>query len=89
MRKTSVNEIIGSKSKISIIMDESTTLSKKSTLIIYVRECLANYRMDYRVNLFMDLIELQSAMANGIFQALLDCLQLYGMKKNLSKAPTW
>jgi hypothetical protein len=44
MRKTLVNEII--RSKISIIMDVQTTLNKKSTLTIYVRVCLANYRMD-------------------------------------------
>jgi hypothetical protein len=88
MRKSSVKEIIKSKSKISIIMDESTTLSKKSTLIMYVRVCFANYGIDYPVNLFLDLIELQSAMANGIFQALLDCLQLYSMKKPF-QAPTW
>jgi hypothetical protein len=29
---------------------------------------------------FFYLIELQSATANEIFQVLLDCLQLYGMK---------
>jgi hypothetical protein len=39
--------------------------------------------MDYPVNLFLDLIELQSDMENWIFQALLDCLQEYGMKKKL------
>jgi hypothetical protein len=38
--------------------------------------------MDYPVSFFffLDLMELQSATANGIFQALLDCLQLYGTK---------
>jgi DNA-directed RNA polymerase subunit L len=51
MRKTSVNEIIRSKSKISIIIDESMTFSKKSTLIIYVRLCLSNCGMDYPFNL--------------------------------------
>jgi hypothetical protein len=68
MRKTLLNEIIRSKSTISIIMDDSTTLSKKSTLIIYVRVCLANYRMHYPVNIFfLDLIELQSATPMEIF----------------------
>jgi hypothetical protein len=81
IRKILVNKLIRSKSKISIIIDKLTTLSKKSALIIYVRVCLANYGMDYPVNLFLDLIELQSAMANGIFQTLFHCLQLYGMKK--------
>jgi hypothetical protein len=69
-------------------MDESTTLSKKSTLIIYVRVCLANYGMDYTVNLFLDLTEPQIATANGVFQALLDCLQLSGMK-TIFLALTW
>jgi hypothetical protein len=50
MRKTLVNEIIRSKSNTSVIMDKTTTLSKKSTLIINVRACLANYGMDYPVN---------------------------------------
>jgi hypothetical protein len=81
MRRTLVKKIIRSKSKISIIINESMTLSKKSTLIIYVRVCLANNGTDYPVNLFLDLVELQSSTANGIFQALLDCLQLYGSKK--------
>jgi hypothetical protein len=81
MRKSLVNEIIRSKSKISEIIEESTTLSNKSTMKIYVRLYLANYGMDYPGNLFLDLIELQSDKENGLFQALLDCLQLYDMKK--------
>jgi hypothetical protein len=65
-------------------MDESATLSKKSTLIIYVRVCLANYGMDYPVNLFFFyLIKQQIATTNGVFQASLDfynytaCKQLF------------
>jgi hypothetical protein len=69
-------------------MDESTTLSKKSTLIIFVRVCLANRGMDYPVKLILDLIELQIITTNGVFQASLDCLQLYGMKTTVL-APTW
>jgi hypothetical protein len=44
--------------------------------------------MDYPVSLFLDLIELQIAMANGVFQALLDCIQLYGIKTTFL-VPTW
>jgi hypothetical protein len=41
MRKTSVNEIIRSKSNISIIIDESTTLSEKPKLIDYLRSSMS------------------------------------------------
>lgn len=86
MRKSLVTKIITSMSKISIIIDESTTLSKKSTLIIYIRVCLANHGMSSPVNLYLDLIELQSTNANGIFQALLECLQSYGITKQILRS---
>jgi hypothetical protein len=35
MRNTLVTKMINSKNKISLIIDESTTLSQKSTLIVY------------------------------------------------------
>jgi O-phosphoseryl-tRNA(Cys) synthetase len=44
MRKTLAIEIISSN-----IIDESTTLSEKSTLIIYVCICLVNYGIHYHV----------------------------------------
>jgi hypothetical protein len=39
--------------------------------------------MDYPVNRFLNLIKVQSATANGIFQSLLDCLLLCGMRENI------
>jgi hypothetical protein len=69
MRKALANEIIRSRSKISIIIDESVTHSKKSTLVIYIQVCLANYGMECLVFFYFYLIELQSVLEDGNFQA--------------------
>lgn len=79
MRKNLVNEVIRSKTKIALIIDESTTLSQKSTLIVYIRFLLANSAMDSHVNLFLDLVQLESVNAKGIFTSLLNCLHSYGI----------
>ena len=63
MRKNLTKKIVSSNSKISLTIDESTTLSNVSTLIIYLRTCVANTSMTSPVNLFLDLIELQSVTA--------------------------
>jgi len=63
MRKNLTKKIVSSNSKISLTIDESTTLSNVSTLIIYLRTCVANTFMTSPVNLFLDLIELQSVTA--------------------------
>ena len=59
MRKKLVSEIIKSGSKISILIDESTTISNISSLIIFVRTCLPNHYMNFPVNFFLDLVELK------------------------------
>jgi hypothetical protein len=38
MRNLLLKKIVDSKSKISLIIDESTTVSKKSTLTVFVQE---------------------------------------------------
>ena len=73
MRKNLTKKIVSSNSKISLIIDESTTK------IIYLRTCVANTSMTSPVNLFLDLIELQSVTARGIFNSLLATLLSYGM----------
>jgi len=79
MRKNLTKKIVSSNSKISLIIDESTTLSNVSTLILYLRTCVANTFMTSPVNLFLDLIELQSVTARGIVNSLLATLLSYGM----------
>jgi hypothetical protein len=58
MRNNLVKQIVRSKSRISLIIDESTTLSKKSTLILYIHVFISNCGMSAPVNLFLDLTEL-------------------------------
>lgn len=50
MKKFFVNAIIRSKSKISIIIDKSVTLYKKSIVIINGQVCLADCGLDYPTN---------------------------------------
>jgi len=64
-------EMIKLDSKISLIIDESTTLSNVSALIIYVHTCLAGSGMSSPVNLFLNLVELQNVTAKGILNSLL------------------
>lgn len=85
MRKKLAKEIVRSENKISLIIDESTTLSQKSTLIVYISVCLANSGMNSPVNLFLDLIELDSVTAIGVFTSLLHCLHSYGITEEFLK----
>lgn len=79
MKKNVVKELVQSKSKISLIIDESTTISKKTTLIVYVRCCIEGVGMNSAINLFLDLVELEKVTAEGVFDSLLQCLYSYGM----------
>ncbi|XP_065675728.1 E3 SUMO-protein ligase KIAA1586-like [Hydra vulgaris] len=85
MRKKIITEVIKSKSKISIIIDESTTISQKSTLIVYIQCCVKGSGMNSPINLFLDLVELESVTAKGLFDALRECLHSYGMKDEYLK----
>ena len=85
MRKTVVKEIVQSNSKISLIIDESTTINKKTTLIVYVRCCIEGVAMNSPINLFLDLVELEKVTAEGVFDSLLKCLHSHGMTENCLK----
>jgi hypothetical protein len=79
MRNTFTTNIINSKSKISLITDESTTLGKKSTLILYALVFIPGCELDAPINLFIDLIELDDVTASGIFTLLLRHLNSIGI----------
>ena len=85
MRKKLANEIVRSDNKISLIVDESTTLSQKSTVIVYIRVCLADSGMNSPVNLFLDLVELESVTAQRVFDSLLNCLYSHGITEEFLK----
>jgi hypothetical protein len=66
MKNNVVHKIVSSYSRISLIIDEATTLSQKSTLTLYIRALLSGCGMTAPVNLFIDLIELDDVMVTGI-----------------------
>ena len=65
--------VIDSDTKMSIIIDESTTISKTSALIIYIKVCLPE-----PTTFFLDIIELDDQGAESIFSTLMECLDMYG-----------
>lgn len=76
MKKIICQNIILTKTKISILIDESTTLSKLTTLVVVVRAFIENFPGEpYTFNL--DLIELNTS-AETITKSLLDCLGGHG-----------
>ncbi|KAK9679705.1 hypothetical protein QE152_g39790 [Popillia japonica] len=77
---TAIKSISG---KISILIDVSTTLSDKSTLIVYLK-CETSKDLPPNV-LFLDLIELPNQTADSIFEALLGCLKKYGFDREYLK----
>jgi hypothetical protein len=77
MKKNICKDIISTKKKISVLIDESTTLSKRTVLIVVLRIFFEDIPGDaYTFNL--DLIELSDASAESITKELLRCLNEYG-----------
>ena len=76
MRK---NLIIQSDTKAGLIIDKATALSNKSRLIVYIQFCIPQIGMDGSINLFLDLVELDSVTTRVIFDCMIDCLHSYGM----------
>lgn len=76
MRKQMLNLCIERKCKFSVLLDESTSLSKKSCLIVYIRSILCEG--DEPVTFFLSLVELEGSSACAIKEALLKCLHQAG-----------
>ena len=76
MRKTVCAAILSRNAKFAILMDESTTVSKLSTLIIYIR---TSFDETGPITMFLDLVELNSATASSIVTDLLKSVNSYGI----------
>lgn len=80
MKKNICKNIILTKTKISILIDESTNLSKLTILVVVVRTFIEDFPGEpYTFNL--DLIELLNTSAEIITKSLLDCLGGHGLIK--------
>lgn len=75
MRKKMCKTIIEGEGKFSVLIDESTTISKHSTLIVYLRSSFKNAEP---ITIFLDTVEAEDATASGIKDSLLTCLHSHG-----------
>ena len=76
MRRQLCEKIRGSKNGISLIIDESTSLSKRSCLIIYMRSKITPE--DPPLNVFLDLVELPAQNASTVLNCLMTSLKANG-----------
>ena len=81
MRKKLLLDIIRKKPPVAVLVDESTSNSNKTCLIVYIRCSLDNSLSP--VTFFLDLIELGETTAAGICKALLDCLAQHGLTESM------
>lgn len=81
MKQRIIDSIISNSTPISVSIDESTTVSSKSCLIIYLRCC--PLPGGEPVNLFLDLVELANADAVGICAALMKSLSAHGFSDEI------
>uniref|UniRef100_A0A3B4WK65 DUF4371 domain-containing protein n=1 Tax=Seriola lalandi dorsalis TaxID=1841481 RepID=A0A3B4WK65_SERLL len=77
-RKKFVGTIVSSSSKLSVLIDEATSLSHKSAMIVYVKASIDGATPEF---MFLDLVELESQRAAGIEEALLNCLNTAGFSE--------
>lgn len=76
MRRTACQKIIKTGLCISILIDEATTVSNKSALIIYLK-CTTIETSEPHF-MFLDLVEIEDQTANTIVSTVLSCLNGYG-----------
>jgi OTU-like cysteine protease len=76
MRKTACSAIIQCKGKIAVLVDESTTVSNQSALIVYLK-CETDKSAEPHY-MFLQLVELPDQKADTIARALIDCLRENG-----------
>uniref|UniRef100_A0A3P8S0K5 HAT C-terminal dimerisation domain-containing protein n=1 Tax=Amphiprion percula TaxID=161767 RepID=A0A3P8S0K5_AMPPE len=79
MKKKVVNDIVMNQRKLCVLIDESTTISGKSVLVICLRSAICSEEPD---TIFFELIELESTTAKDITDALLDSLHKNGFDIN-------
>ena len=78
MRAKICERIKAEERKIAIITDESTTISKQSCVIIYIRSVVCD---DKPVNIFLDICELPGQDAQSICDCIVNTLAKYSFDK--------
>lgn len=74
MRKRIVKQVVDITGKILVLINESTTLSSKFTLIVYLK-CVV-CKEDPPQYLFVDLLEINDQTSKTVTTNLLDCRKI-------------
>ena len=80
MRLKICSRILEIEGKIALIIDESTTISNISTLVVYLK-CETS-KLESPQFMFLDLIELAKQDASTILGTLLNCMESYGFNNH-------
>lgn len=83
MREKLCSDLLENKRKICIIVDESTTLSQKTMLVICLRAAVVNN--NEVITFFFNIIEVESTSADCIRKAILVDLSKYGLNEDFLK----
>jgi len=82
MKDIIVSDIVKSGSKISVLIDESTTLSTVSAMVVYFKTSISSKDP---ISIFLDLVELRLQKADNIVNQLIDCLHKSGFDDTFLK----
>jgi len=75
MRRKVVKHLVDNSCKLSVVIDESTTLGKESVMVVHMKAAVGSGEPIF---MFLDLIELKGQTSDIIVAALCDCLKSAG-----------
>lgn len=78
MQNKIVHSIVSFSRKLSVLIDEATSLSHKSAMIVNVKASVDGATPEF---VFLELVELESQRAEDIEEALLNCLDTAGFSE--------
>ncbi|XP_067122016.1 E3 SUMO-protein ligase KIAA1586-like, partial [Centruroides vittatus] len=83
IKRNIFGKLITARSKISIIIDEASTVSHKSVLIIYLKSEVMDF--EDSITIFIDLIELEETTSENVFKTLMTVLEKHGFDEQYLK----
>lgn len=83
LKKEQVSYLVGKQQKFSLLIDESTTLNKKSTLVGHLKSSVGRTPT---TTMFLYLVELDSQTAGVITNSLLKCLSQWVFEGGIFKS---
>jgi hypothetical protein len=83
MRHELLSKILSNKSRISVFIDESTSLGRLSCLVVFVR---ATFDVIYGpITFFLNIVELSCTNADSIREELMKCIISHGLTEEFLK----